>query len=113
MRILTAILIMLLVAGSAVAQETETPTPSATPPLFPTATPWARPTPTLIVITDPHVADPLDISTENVAAFTDSVIQFYNFLNLQGVIDTMIWIMMSFLLLGLMTRLARSWKQYD
>ena len=96
-------------AGPALAQGDATATP--TPHPFPTATDWARPTPTLIAIVDPHHADPLDFDLSSVARMSDSIIQWYNFINLTGFVDTMIWLLLMSFLFAMLWRLAKKWQK--
>ena len=110
-KILLILVILLCGAMPVLAQGDPTATPTQIP-LFPSPTPWTRPTPTLISVDDPHIADPLDIDLSSVEHLSDSIIQWYHFINLEGFVDTLIWITLTFALFGMMWRMGKKWRSH-
>lgn len=84
------------------------PLPGSTNP-FATATPWARPT--LTPYPTPESTLAIDMSQDDLPWHTaDSIIQLYNWLNQSNVVDFMLWVALTFFLLGLVFRIIRKVK---
>lgn len=79
---------------------------------FPEETPWARPTPTPWVIDDgENWAEPITFNNEDVGQFADTIINSYNFLNQNNVLDFAISAIMMLMIIGLLTRAIRGGKE--
>lgn len=105
-RVLLIMLLLMPTAAPALAQGDPTPTSP-----FVTPTPWARATPTPWAVEDgiDHAAE-LAFSADDTGQFADTIINAYNFLNQSGVISTIIFFMMSMMVLGLLMKVIRRSK---
>jgi hypothetical protein len=79
---------------------------------FPEETPWLRPTPTPWAIDDGEDwASPISFDNDDVGEFADTIINSYNFLNQDNVLDFAIAAIMALMLIGLVTKAIRSGKE--
>jgi len=87
--------------------------PTATPGPLPTPTSvFVRPTPTPWALNpDPALVDGLAFGSAEVGHFADTVINSYNFVNRDGLVDYIIFLAVSVMLVGILTKLIRSGKQ--
>lgn len=105
-RLMLIMLLLMLTTAPALAQGDPTPTSP-----FITPTPWGRATPTPWAVEDgiDHAAE-IAFSAQDSAQFADTIINAYNFLNQSGVISTVIFFMMSVMVLGLLMKVIRRSK---
>jgi len=84
--------------------------PYAAEPESPWATdePWSRPTPT--PWPTPEATLPFGVREDDLDGLADTAINLYNFANQQGALDTLIWILMVLLILGLIFRFMKKAK---
>lgn len=76
---------------------------------WPEATPWARATPT--PWPTPEAALPFGVVDSDIGNVADTAINMYNFANQQGGLDTLIFFLMTALILILIFRVMRKLKQ--
>jgi len=100
------LLVLLLTSAPALAQGD----PTATPP-FITPTPWARATPTLWDFEESNYSEPIAFGNQDSADFADTIIQTYHWLDQSNVITTIIFFIMSMMILGLLFKVIRRSKR--
>ncbi len=75
---------------------------------WPTEEGWTRPTPT--PWPTPEATLPFGVHEDDLDGLADTAINLYNFANQQGALDTLIWILMVLLILGLIFRFMKKAK---
>ena len=107
--IVAALMITLSLAAPALAQATDTPTPT----MGWTETPWPRASPTLWSYDGESVdTSGFDFAEEGrVGNVADTIIQAYHFVNVGGAVDLLITVGMMALTFTLMMRLFRRFKE--
>lgn len=101
----------IIAAAAAPVYGQATDTPTLTPTLGFTETPWARPTPTPWGITPVAAIEQLAISDGQAEQAADTIINAYNFVNQNGIVDTILFVAMGAVVFLLLMRFLRSVKR--